>query len=95
MTMKLSILSGSVDVGVTLDGSSVAQFTISTKNPPTACLPIVTAVGLDVCLKLNFKMAGLSGVQACPTFYTSYNTNQVVSYDFPCVQVGLDGVSLV
>ncbi|EDV44057.2 uncharacterized protein Dana_GF16225 [Drosophila ananassae] len=95
ITMKLSILSGSVDVGVTLDGGSVAQFTISTKNPPTACLPIVTLVGLDVCLKLNFKMAGLSGVQACPTFYTSYNANQVVSYNFPCVQVGLDGVSLV
>ncbi|KAH8337699.1 hypothetical protein KR074_007026 [Drosophila pseudoananassae] len=95
LTVKLSVLSGSVDLGVTLDGTSVGQFTVSTKNPPTACLPIVSMVSLDVCLKLNLKMAGLSGVQACPIFYTSYNTNQVVGYNFPCVQVGLDGVSLV
>ncbi|KAH8383303.1 hypothetical protein KR009_007957 [Drosophila setifemur] len=94
LTAKLSILSGSVDLGVTMDGQSVAAFTVSTKTPPTYCLPILSMASLDVCLKLNFKIAG-TAVKTCPTFYTTYNSNQVVSYDFPCLQVGLNGVSLV
>ncbi|KAH8278489.1 hypothetical protein KR018_004077 [Drosophila ironensis] len=95
VTFKISVLSGSVDIGVTMDGNSVAAFTVSTKTPPTACLPVVNNFGLDVCLKLTVSLAGLSGVKACPTFYTSYDSNQVISYAFPCVQLGLTGVSLV
>ncbi|XP_026839896.1 uncharacterized protein LOC113564884 [Drosophila persimilis] len=96
LTFKISVLSGSVDVGVTMDGNSMTKFTISTTSPPTFCLPVLSLVTpLDMCLKLNIKMAGLSGIQACPTFYSSYDSSNVVSYDFPCIQLGLDGVSLV
>ncbi|XP_022210936.1 uncharacterized protein LOC111066537 [Drosophila obscura] len=96
LTFKISVLSGSVDVGVTMDGNSLTSFTVSTKTPPTYCLPLISVVApLNMCLKLNINLAGLSGIKACPTFYTSYDSNEVVSYDFPCIQLGMDGVSLV
>ncbi|BFF92216.1 uncharacterized protein DMAD_10318 [Drosophila madeirensis] len=96
LTLKINVLSASVDVGVTMDGNSVTKFTISTQTPPTACLPLLSVVTpLDICLKLNIKMAGLTGLKACPTFYTSYDSNNVLSYDFPCLQLGMEGISLV
>ncbi|XP_017130965.1 uncharacterized protein LOC108148442 [Drosophila elegans] len=93
LTVKIGLTSGSLDLGATMDGNSVAKFSISTTKPPTYCLPVVSMVSLDMCLKINFKMAGVA-VKACPTIYTNYASNQIVSYDFPCIQVGLDGVRL-
>ncbi|XP_017041596.1 uncharacterized protein LOC108088360 [Drosophila ficusphila] len=94
LTVKIGLSSGSIDLGATMDGNSVAAIAISTSKPPQFCIPVISMASLDICLKVNIKMAGLAA-KACPTFYTDFSSSQVVTYDFPCIQVGLDGVSLV
>ncbi|XP_017076138.2 uncharacterized protein LOC108111260 [Drosophila eugracilis] len=94
LTLGIGLQSGTLDLGASLDGTSVGSFSISTNKPPTYCVPVVSLVSLDICLKVDIQMAGVA-VKACPTFYTNYSSNQVVAYDFPCIQVGLNGVSLV
>jgi len=92
--LGIGLTSGTINLGATMDGNSVAALSISTANPPTYCIPVISMVSLDMCIKVNIKVAGVA-VKACPTFYTDYATNQVASYDFPCIQVGMDGVSLI
>ncbi|EDV53159.1 uncharacterized protein Dere_GG11990 [Drosophila erecta] len=94
VSLGLGLTSGTINLGATMDGNSVAAFSISTTQPPTYCIPVVSMVSLDMCIKVGIKMAGVA-VKACPTFYTNFATSQVVSYDFPCIQVGMNGVSLV
>ncbi|XP_033162995.1 uncharacterized protein LOC117142857 [Drosophila mauritiana] len=94
LTLGIGLTSGTINLGATMDGNSVAAFAISTTKPPTYCIPVISMVSVDMCIKVNIKVAGVA-VKACPTFYTNYATNQVVSYDFPCIQVGMDGVSLI
>jgi len=81
-------------LGATLDGTSVGSFSINPLTPPTYCLPVISLASLDVCLKLKVQVKG-AAVKACPTFYTNYSSSQVVGYDFPCIQIGMNGVSLV
>ncbi|XP_030371745.1 uncharacterized protein LOC115622027 [Scaptodrosophila lebanonensis] len=96
MTFKLSILSVSVDVTITLDGNQVSQFSISAKNPPTYCMPMLDPTPLAMCVKVHdVKVVGLTGVQICSTFYTSFDTNQIFAYEFPCVKLSTSGVELM
>ncbi|XP_016985569.2 uncharacterized protein LOC108049051 [Drosophila rhopaloa] len=93
LTVQIGLTTGSIDLEATMDGNSVAKLSMSTLKPPKFCLPVVSLASLDMCLKVNFQFEGV-GVKVCPNIYTNYATSQVVSYDFPCIQAGLDGVSL-
>ncbi|XP_065722519.2 uncharacterized protein [Drosophila suzukii] len=94
LTLGIGIPSGSIDFVATLDGTSVGSFSINPLTPPTYCLPVILLASLDVCLKIKVQVKG-AVVKACPTFHTNFSTSQVVGYDFPCIQVGMNGVSLV
>ncbi|XP_020798506.1 uncharacterized protein LOC110176481 [Drosophila serrata] len=94
LNFKADILGGKVDLSTTMDGVSLGKFNIDINKPPTICLPLISTMGLNMCLKLNFSLSS-SGAKICPNVYSSYNTNDIMTYTFPCVQVGLDGVSLV
>ncbi|XP_017008625.2 uncharacterized protein [Drosophila takahashii] len=94
LTLGIGIPSGNIDFGATMDGTSVASFSIDPSKPPTYCLPVISLASVDICLKVTLQIKG-AAVKACPTFYTNYSSSQVVGYDFPCVQIGVSGVSLV
>ncbi|KAH8341909.1 hypothetical protein KR059_004210, partial [Drosophila kikkawai] len=94
LTIKGSLLGGTVDLTATLDGASVGKFNLDVNKPPTVCLPLISMTGLNMCIKLKFSIS-ISGAKICPNVYASFNTNDIMNYTFPCVQVGLDGVSLV
>nr|XP_036675467.1 uncharacterized protein LOC108015453 [Drosophila suzukii] len=49
--LGIGIPSGSIDLGATLDGTSVGSFSINPLTPPTYCLPVISLASLDVCLK--------------------------------------------
>ncbi|KAH8363233.1 hypothetical protein KR084_007374 [Drosophila pseudotakahashii] len=94
LTLGIGIPSGNIDLGATMDGTSVGAISIDPSKPPTYCLPVISLASLDMCLKISIQIQGVA-VKTCPTFYTNYSSSQVVGYDFPCVQIGVSGVSLV
>ncbi|KAH8293693.1 hypothetical protein KR054_003129 [Drosophila jambulina] len=94
LTIKGDLLGGTVDLTTTSDGTSIGKFNVDINKPPTACLPLISLTGLNMCLKLNLSIS-MSGAKICPNVYSSFNTNDIMTYNFPCVQVGLDGVNLV
>ncbi|XP_016950760.1 uncharacterized protein LOC108025015 [Drosophila biarmipes] len=94
LSLSIGAPSGSINLGATLDGTSVGAFSLNPLTPPTYCVPAISLASLDVCLKVNIEVKG-AAVKACPTFYTNYSSSQVAGYDFPCVQVGVNGVGLV
>lgn len=95
MSFKLNILKGSVDVTVTLDNDQVSKFTLDSKTTPTFCLPVLSDLTpMAVCLKLNSKMSGLMAINMCPSFYSSFSETQLLEFDFPCLKLGVDGLSI-
>ncbi|KAH8247138.1 hypothetical protein KR032_010733 [Drosophila birchii] len=94
LTINASVLAGTVDLTATIDGTSVGKFNLDVKKPPTACLPLISMTGLNMCLKLILSLTS-SGAKICPNVYASFNSNDIMTYNFPCAQVGLNGVNLV
>ncbi|KAH8311426.1 hypothetical protein KR044_006254, partial [Drosophila immigrans] len=95
MTFKINLLKASVDVTISLDGNAVSQFTLDTKTPPSFCMPVISDLTpLAVCLKMTTKMSGLTNLTICPSFFSNFDANEILSYDFPCIKIGLDGFSL-
>ncbi|XP_034488148.1 uncharacterized protein LOC117792212 [Drosophila innubila] len=96
VTFKINLLKASVDVSVSLDGNSVSKFTLDTKTPPSFCLPVISDITpLALCLKMTTKMSGLTNLNICPSFYSSFDANQILAYDFKCIKLGMDGFSIV
>ncbi|KAH8247546.1 hypothetical protein KR038_006150, partial [Drosophila bunnanda] len=93
LTINANLLGGKVDLTTTMDGVSMGKFTVDINKPPTICLPLISMTGLNMCIKLNFSLSS-SGAKICPNVYSSFNSNDIMTYTFPCVNVGLNGVSL-
>lgn len=95
MTFKINIFKASVDVTVTLDNEQVSKFTLDSKTTPTFCLPVVSDLTpMAICLKMSTKLQGLSSINMCPSFYSSFSDNQLLAFDFPCLKLGMDGLTL-
>lgn len=91
----MNILKASVDVTITSDGSTLATFTLDSKSPLAMCMPLVSNMTpLAVCIKMSTKLAGLTNLNLCPNFYTNYDANEILTYDLPCLKLGMDGFSI-
>ncbi|XP_034112776.1 uncharacterized protein LOC117573590 [Drosophila albomicans] len=93
VTFKIDLIGLSVDVTISLDGDAVSQFTLDTKSPPSLCLPVISDLtSLTVCLKMTMNLASATSLSICPNFYSNYDANQILAYNFPCINVGMDGI---
>ncbi|XP_002000835.2 uncharacterized protein LOC6574807 [Drosophila mojavensis] len=94
MSFKINIFKASVDVTVTLDNEQVSKFTLDSKTTPTFCVPVISDLTpMAICLKMSTKLSGLSNINMCPSFYSSFSDNQLLAFDFPCLKLGTDGLS--
>ncbi|XP_060647107.1 uncharacterized protein LOC132785131 [Drosophila nasuta] len=94
VTFKIDLIGLSVNVTISLDGDAVSQFTLDTKSPPNLCLPVISDLtSLTVCLKMTMNLASATSLSICPNFYSNYDANQILAYNFPCINVGMDGIS--
>ncbi|EDW59058.1 uncharacterized protein [Drosophila virilis] len=95
MTFKINILKASVDVTITLDNNEVSKFTLDSKTTPSICVPVLSQITpMAICLKMSSKLSGLTSLNMCPSFYSSFSENQLMAFDFPCLKLGTDGISI-
>ncbi|XP_064555302.1 uncharacterized protein LOC135440192 [Drosophila montana] len=95
MTFKINVLKASVDVTVTLDNNEVSKFTLDSKATPSICVPVLSQITpMAICLKMSTKLSGLTNVNMCPSFFSSFSENQLLAFDFPCLKLGTDGISI-
>ncbi|EDW04446.1 GH22577 [Drosophila grimshawi] len=95
MILKVNVLQASVDMSMTLDGNEVLKLTLDTKTTPSFCVPIISQITpMVVCFKMDAKVSVLKGLNICPIFYSSFAEKELLSVDFPCLKLGMDGISI-
>ncbi|XP_017848285.1 uncharacterized protein LOC108603739 [Drosophila busckii] len=95
MIFKINLFAGNADITINYEGKTLTKMTLDPKKPPSVCLPVVSKyTPLDLCVKFNAKLDGLTDMKICSVLYCSNDGKQIMQYDFPCIKAGANGVSM-
>ncbi|KAB0791031.1 hypothetical protein PPYR_02831 [Photinus pyralis] len=87
----------SISVDMSMNDESIFSTTISARNPPPFCIPIPLPFlpTVDFCAKLLDIYTPGQNLHMCLDFETRIQRATVLILHFNCMQMGVDGVSLL